>query len=123
MASILVIDDSPTVFVSVRYALGLDGHVVESMKSALELPTYLEDGHIDLILLDLQMPTFSGFSIGALLLNYDKKNTPIVIYSARPELELLAVAKRIHATAVMEKTRPLSDLRALVGRLVGSVRQ
>ena len=123
MASILVIDDSPTVFVSVKYALGLDGHVVESVSSALALPAYLEDGHIDLILLDLQMPTFSGFSIGALLLNYDKKSTPIVIYSARPELELLAVAKRIHATAVMEKTRPLSDLRALVGRLVGCVRQ
>lgn len=118
MASILVIDDSPTVYLSVKCALGLDGHHVELLQSTMDLPRQLRDKQVDLILLDLHMPTFSGFSIGALLLSYDKRRTPIVIYSARPTSEMQLVAKKIQAIAIMEKAKPISDLRKLVGRLL-----
>lgn len=121
MATILVIDDSPTVFLAVRSTLAADGHDVFRLDSPLDLPRYLRDQRTDLILLDLQMPTYSGFSIGAFLRNFDKNQIPIVIYSSRPLPELQAVARRLNAVAVMEKARPCSELRGLVQRQLGLV--
>lgn len=114
MASILLIDDSPTVYVSVKNALRLDRHEVHRLVSPTELPRYLRDMRTDLILLDLQMPEFSGFSVGVLLLAYDRRRTPIIVYSGRPREELDLVARKIQAVGVLEKTRPISELRSLV---------
>lgn len=118
MASILLIDDSPTVFVSVKNAFHRDGHEVHRLISPMELPRYLRDTRTDVILLDLQMPEFSGFSVGVLLLAYDHRRTPIILYSARPRDEIEVVARKIQAVGVMEKARPVSELRSLVHQVL-----
>ncbi len=122
MAAILVIDDSPTVRVSLKLALDLDGHDVMWLNSVTEMAGHLRDGLFDLILLDLQMPTFSGLSLGALLRSYDKKETPMVIYSSRPVTELRAVAEKLNAAAIFEKTRPISDLRTLITQVLATAK-
>jgi DNA-binding response OmpR family regulator len=120
MASIIMIDDSPTVCLAVRAELMRDRHSVHRLESPIDIPRYLRLNQVDLILLDLEMPVFSGFSIGALLKSFDKKRTPIVVYSSRPVQELRSTAAKIGAVGFMEKARPLNDLRALVNRIVGS---
>ena len=57
MARILVIDDSPTVVLSVSRLLLADGHVVEKVDNVSELSGYLRAMRPDLVLLDLEMPT------------------------------------------------------------------
>ena len=120
MAAIIMIDDSPTVYLAVRAELMLDRHSVHRLESPIDLPRYLRQNQVDLILLDLQMPVFSGFSVGALLKSFDKKRTPVVVYSSRPLHELRTTADKIGAVGFMEKARPLNDLRELVNRIVGS---
>lgn len=122
MAAILVIDDSPTVRVSLKLALDLDGHDVRWLNSVTEMAGHLRDGSFDLIVLDLQMPTFSGLSLGALLRSYDKKATPMVIYSSRPVAELRAVAEKLNAAAILEKARPISDLRELISHVLSTAK-
>ena len=119
MAAILMIDDSPTVCLAVKAELLLDNHTVHRLESTIDAPNYLNQNHIDLIILDLQMPRISGFGIGALLKFFDKKKTPILIYSSRPLNELKMVAGLIGAVAFCEKMQPLKELRNLVSKIVG----
>lgn len=121
MASILVIDDSQAAFLTVKSTLTSDGHSVHRVESPLELPRFLRESPTDLILMDLEMPRYSGLSIGAMLKNYDKTHTPILIYSSRPLGELQAVARLIDAVGVLEKTKPISELRSMVCNILKRV--
>jgi two-component system response regulator ResD len=118
MAAIMLIDDSRTVFLAVQAELQVDRHTVHHLAAPIDAPRYLKENHIDLILLDLQMPTFSGFGIGALLRNFDKKRTPILVYSSRPLPELAAIASKIGAVGYLGKEQPMEELRRLIGSIV-----
>lgn len=118
MANVLLIDDSVTVTAAVRHALEPDGHAVARLNDFVELPSLLRDRPVDLILLDLQMPGFSGIALGEFLQRYTARRVPIVIYSERPQPELHAAARQLGAVAALPKGGSPEELRRVVRGLV-----
>jgi DNA-binding response OmpR family regulator len=123
VARILVIDDSTTVARSVQDTLRRSGHTVDLLGCFVELPSYLRQSPPDLILLDLEMPAFSGLDFGQFIRRHGERRFPIVIHSSRPLSELRKAASQIDAVDVFEKGRRGDDLVTAVNRVLaqGSV--
>lgn len=81
---ILVVDDSPVVVEAVREALINDGYSVLVATDGLEALNVIKSNHIDLILLDIDMPRMNGYQLCKLLKrdsNY--KGIPIIMLTAK----------------------------------------
>lgn len=81
---ILVVDDSPVVVEAVREALLNDGYSVLVANDGLEALDVIKSNHIDLILLDIDMPRMNGYQLCKLLKrdsNY--KQIPIIMLTAK----------------------------------------
>lgn len=119
VARILVIDDSPTVGLAVRNALAQDGHIVERAASFIDLPRALGDNRPDLVLLDLEMPGFSGVSVGVFLAEkYGAEGVPVLIHSDKPHDELAAAARAVGALGFIRKAKSDEKLREAVAQVL-----
>ena len=81
MAKILVVDDQPYIGQLLSAELEDEGYSVESVKDAKLLSKHLDDDQPDLVLLDLYLKGFKGWSI---LHNIKEKNPdlPVLIFTA-----------------------------------------
>lgn len=88
---ILVVDDRPEVLNSVNYILhGL--YSVQVAKNTLKAFGTLHDEHVDLILLDVQMPGMDGVEFLSYIRDHDyypEEPVPVIIISADASKELL----------------------------------
>jgi CheY-like chemotaxis protein len=83
-ATILVVDDSAVVVAAVRDALLSDGYAVFSAVDGLEALDVVKQQHIDLILLDIDMPRMNGYQLCKLLKKDPVyKSIPIVVLTAK----------------------------------------
>lgn len=80
MATILIVDDDPTILRDLTVALAPRGHQVLTAEDGMAALALLDEQPVDLILTDVAMPRLSGFEL------YKQ-----VRYSARPELVLTPV--------------------------------
>lgn len=122
MATILIVDDSPTVCEHVRRELERDGHHVDQLRAFIELPRYLARIDPDLILLDLEMPALSGLAFGRFIRQNQQRPVPILVYSARPVEEMELAANHIQAHGVVPKSTSSAELRRAVGMVLEGVR-
>jgi len=120
MASILIVDDSPTIVRFARTALEREGHTVEASRSFVALATLVANNPPDAIILDLDMPALSGMSVGRLIRKYQSRDIPVIIYSARPAADLLEAGKEIAASATLVKNGSADELRLVVRRTLDS---
>ena len=82
--TILVVDDSPVVLEAVRDALIRDGYDVLSAADGIEALDIVKQHHVDLILLDIDMPRMNGYQLCKLLKRDDKfKSIPVVMLTAK----------------------------------------
>ncbi len=82
--TILVVDDSPVVVEAVREALTGDGYSVLVGTDGIEALEVIKRHHVDLILLDIDMPRMNGYQLCKLLKkdsNY--KHIPIIMLTAK----------------------------------------
>lgn len=122
MACILVIDDSPTVVRVVTRTLEPKGHRVHRLDCFVDLPRALRETPPDLILLDLEMPAFSGLDFALFLQRYSADRYPIVVHSSKEERELVAAARKMNAAAILQKGRPPEALVEVVDRVLSEAR-
>jgi two-component system, response regulator, stage 0 sporulation protein F len=112
---ILLVEDDPPVRVSLGLALESEEYHVTMTGNGAEALRRLQEGGIDLVLLDLNLPVTSGWDV------FERMTAitpflPIIIITARADqYELAATAG---ATAIMEKPLCLPVLVATIDRLL-----
>ena len=86
--TILVVDDEPHIVRLVNLCLGTKKYDVVSAYSGKEALYLLKNANPDLIVLDIMMPGINGYEMcQALRENKETKNTPIIILSAKSQME------------------------------------
>lgn len=81
---ILVVDDSPVVVEAVKEALLNDGYSVLIAGDGIEALDVIKGNHVDLILLDIDMPRMNGYQLCKILKrdsNYS--HIPIIMLTAK----------------------------------------
>ncbi len=118
MASILIVDDSPVVTHAVSTELRAMGHAVSSAKSLSDIIAQLEDKDIDILILDLNMPTLSGEQLGGYL-KHRLDGIKVIIYSGDTHERMSQAAMAIGASKYVEKTEDLFPLREAINSVLG----
>ena len=82
--SILIIEDNETLALGLRTSLEVEGYKVECVTDGAVALDWLDDHHIDLIILDLMLPSVNGFEV---LRRYRSRGgaAAVLILSARDQ--------------------------------------
>ena len=101
-AIILVIDDEPNITLSFCSLLKDEGYETVSSSSAEEGLNYIEKNHVDLILLDIQLPKMSGLDFLQSL--REMRVCPhVLVISGKAEIKDALQAIRLGAVDFLEK--------------------
>jgi len=85
MGRILVVDDDADTLLFMQEALSAFGHDVTGAVSCFEALDFLAESRVDLIILDLHMPDFTGLDFLACI-RKSHGDLPIIICSGYPSL-------------------------------------
>lgn len=118
MANVLVIDDSKTMINIVKTILKEDGHEVQSLNFIFDVSERLKTNPPDLIILDLQMPAFSGEWLGKFIREKLLCDIPIIFYSSLSIEEIENVASSISNASSISKKHLVPSLNKLITRML-----
>jgi CheY-like chemotaxis protein len=87
---ILIADDEEEIIELLRTALELAGYEVLGISSGSKLFELIENSKPDLLILDVLMPGFDGYSMQLHLSQYEStKNIPVIVITALPAARTL----------------------------------
>src|SRR5678810_112115 len=89
---ILVVDDEPSVLEIFRRVLSRDGHRVHVCTSSEEALSEFTRADFDLLVVDKNIPGFSGYDLLAMLRKADP-NLPAIMVTASPEPLMVKTAR------------------------------
>ncbi len=115
--TVLVVDDDPAACELIQEILKLHHYHVLTAHDGLEAVSFTNQGHIDLILMDIRMPYFSGLWFCDMFKK--RKNTsniPIVMVSALMDEEVSEKAIHMGACATIKKPFSCDELLKLVDK-------
>lgn len=120
MASVLIIDDDPPIRALLRTLVRRAGHQTHEARDSREAAESLRRGDFDVLLLDLMMPTISGFDLLDLLrCEHPEKLRRVIVVTAAADRDL-------HRTdlqgifAVLRKPFDLDELLATITACLSS---
>jgi DNA-binding response OmpR family regulator len=109
---ILIIDDEVDFRENLRILLMLEGYATQVAEDAIEGGKALLEEKPDLIISDINMPYMDGLELLSLLRsNEDTKSTPVILVSARSDIDTLGQASQLGASDFLIK--PLTRERLL----------
>jgi DNA-binding response OmpR family regulator len=115
--TVLYVEDHDLVLFTVKQLLELEGwhvHICRDGKLALKLIAGEE--HFDLIILDAELPSVSGFDLIRRVRNLPhRESTPVIVFSARDCHE---EAKGVGADACLKKPGGIKDLLETCNRVL-----
>ena len=119
MATILTVDDSPSVRQMVKLVLGSSGHAVTEASDGADGLAKASAQKFDLILTDLNMPVMNGIDMIRGLRKLPAMNgVPIVFITTESDDGAKQEAKSAGATGWITKPFKPEQLHAVVARLV-----
>lgn len=120
MASVLVVDDDPGVRELIARALQLDGHIVHCAAEGAEGLRALDAQNVDVIILDVFMPTKDGLeTLRELRTRHARPKVIAISAEGRGgRFDPLAVAEKLGADAALEKPFNIDELMRSVRRCV-----
>ena len=117
MARILVVDDTPSVRLTLEFCLQLDGHGVALAADGRTALQIAAGQKIDLIILDVNMPGMNGFAVcQALKSNPAVRHIPVVMMTSIPTSAIVSKALACGAAEMLSKPFDLKQFQALVAR-------
>lgn len=111
---VLVVDDDPSILLTVSEILDLEGYPVETARNGVEALSAVERAHPSLVLLDMRMPILDGWGF-AEELKRRGLSLPILVMTAAQDAR--GWADEIGAQGYLAKPFDLPDLLAAVERL------
>ena len=127
-AKIVIVDDSVIALEYTRQVLQEAGYVVVASDLSVGFSALMMREQPDLALVDLRMPAIQGDKLVQIIRGNRRNECPIVLYSDRPEAELIERAELCGADGYICKTGDGQQLiqrveQFLAGRKVGTVRR
>jgi DNA-binding response OmpR family regulator len=113
MATVLLVEDDPRIASFVTRALATLGLECEWVQTGEEALARIGQGGIDLQILDLGLPDMDGLDV-LRQLRGNGSNLPVVVVTARSDLQDRATAFDLGVTGYLRKPFPLSELLGLV---------
>ena len=116
---IVLAEDNSTLSLLLKFKLTKDGYdvfVAEDGKKAIE---YIEEHNPVLILTDIMMPFVSGLEVISHVRNKLNLQTPIIVFSAAGQEEMVLKAFNLGANDFMAKPFSPNELVIRVKRLIG----
>lgn len=112
-AKILIIDDSPTIGLTVAWALSSHGYQVEVAKDGLSALSALRRFDPDLVLLDIKLPNLNGFQLCEMLRRKcEYASMPIIMLSGLSSKTDIQRARKAGCDDYLVK--PVSDEKLLM---------
>jgi len=115
VATVLIVDDNPTMVEMLSMALNIFGHNALAAYSGEEALELIPRADLDLVLLDLTMPGIDGYeTLRRLRSRPDLEDLPVYVITAAAELDL---EERIHlagGTGLLRKPIQMETLADLV---------
>lgn len=117
--NVLLVDDSSTNNLLLESALKRLNYKIITALTGEEALTILRKKEINLVLLDIMMPGMSGYDVLEEMLGDEKlKNIPVILVTARNQMEEESRAKELGAADFFEKPLKLDQLITRVKELV-----
>ena len=111
---ILIVEDEPHLRELTRKSLEKERYVVETADDFRSALLKMEDYEYDCILLDLMLPGGSGFSLLKSLKESDRRETPVIILSARDAIEEKVEGLDLGADDYLSKPFHMAELSARI---------
>lgn len=121
MARILVVDDQPDTLLEMRLVLEAAGHEAVLAADSDRAGERLAAGPIDLVLVDVAMPTGDGWAV-LHAAGRSGSPVPVIVVSARATATQLKRAEELGASAYLPKDQIAGALVPLVARSVSEPR-
>jgi len=99
---ILIIDDNPLQLVSVKGLLGSYGYEVFTSEESLEAVMVIARHDINLIILDIEMPTVNGFQLLKFLIRKEIK-IPVLLFSSHDGTGIQLMGEELGAAGFISK--------------------
>jgi DNA-binding NtrC family response regulator len=102
MSSVLIVDDEKNIRQSLATTFRLDGYDVQTADDGKQALGVLEDGGVDLVVLDLQMPVLDGLETLRAMRERGHE-APVMMLTAHGSIETAVEATRLGAFDFLEK--------------------
>jgi CheY-like chemotaxis protein len=118
-AKILIVDDEPLILEMTSRLLAESGYAVETCHMWPSVANVVRQHEPDLILLDYNMPGLRGDDLCKILKRNMKTGTKIILFSAEPEQDLIAITGECGADGYLKKNEPAMNLLQQIGYILG----
>ena len=99
---ILIIDDNPIQLVSVKGLLGSHGYEVLTAEESLEAVMVIAQHNVNLIILDIEMPTVNGFQLMKFLIRKGIR-IPVLLSSSHDGTGIQLMGEELGAVGFISK--------------------
>jgi two-component system chemotaxis response regulator CheY len=120
-ATILIVDDSKTVRGLIRGALMADSHQVVEAPGAREALAALDEGPVDLVITDVNMPEIDGLTLVRTLRTRPRERfTPVLVLTTEGSEAMKQQGREAGATGWLVKPFDSDQLRQTVRRVLAA---
>lgn len=115
---VLIAEDDKTLSLLLKFRLEKEGYETYMAADGKEAMTLIESSNPDIILTDIMMPFSSGLEVISYVKENLQRDTPIVVFSAAGQEEMVLKAFNLGATDFMSKPFSPNELIIRIKRIL-----
>lgn len=121
MTRILIVEDEKDIVDTLSKRLSQEGYEVIVAFDGEEALVKVREGNPDVVLLDLMLPKLNGFDVLKEIKQYTDKWRPVIIISAKTELESVKKCYNLEADHYLSKPCSINNLLRAVETMISLI--